>query len=150
MIKNKYKNVLFITALILPGGSQGQSLNAERAHYNYMMFCQGCHSPDASGSEGHVPKIKDTIGHFLKIEDGREYLVRVPGSANAAITDKELTELLNWMILEFAGDSLPENFRAYEISEVAALRTRPLNEVNNHRLELMKRIVALEEIAELK
>ncbi|NKB38522.1 MAG: hypothetical protein GKR93_15410 [Gammaproteobacteria bacterium] len=61
---------------------------------NYTLNCQGCHLPDASGSPGLVPKIKDFVGNFLHVEGGREFIVQVPGSANAPINDQELTDVL--------------------------------------------------------
>lgn len=119
-------------------------IDERRARFNYMMFCQGCHQPDASGSDkAHVPQIRGFVGHFLKIDGGREFLVRVPGSAYAAVDDQQLAELLNWMILEFSGKSMPEHFIPYTGDEVGRLRDQPLNEVDNARSRLVERILSL-------
>lgn len=117
-----------------------QPLDEQRAQFNYQVFCRGCHLPDASGVAGRVPRIKDYIGNFLKVEGGREFLVRVPGAANAALDDKQLAELLNWMIVEFAGTSLPDKYQPYTAVEVGKLRRRPLNDVTTLRAELVKEI----------
>ena len=117
-----------------------QPLDEQRAQFNYQVFCRGCHLPDASGVAGRVPRIKDYIGNFLKVEGGREFLVRVPGAANAALDDKQLAELLNWMIVEFAGTSLPDKYQPYTAAEVGKLRSRPLNDVTTLRAELVKEI----------
>ena len=69
--------------------------NADRARVNYMLNCQGCHGPDGAGTEdGVVPVMKNFVGHFLQTQAGREFLVRVPGSANAALSHGELAEVL--------------------------------------------------------
>ena len=61
-------------------------INEQRAQFNYQMFCQGCHTPDGAGAVT-VPRMKDHVGYFLEIPEGREYLVRVPGSATSALND---------------------------------------------------------------
>ena len=101
----------------------------------------GCHTPDGVGSR-YVPKIKGHIGYFLQTQAGREYLVRVPGSANAALNDQQLAELLNWTILEFGEGSVPDAFRPYTADEVGALRQQPLMEVLKYREQLISALDA--------
>lgn len=105
-----------------------------------MMFCQGCHQPDGMGTDDDIPEIKDYIGYFLNVDKGREFLVRVPGSANAPINDEQLAELLNWIMHNFSGPSLPENFQSYTAEEVGKLRKQPLIEVTRHRAALVEKI----------
>ncbi len=107
-------------------------INAARAKFNYQMLCQGCHIPSGEGGAG-VPNMKDQVGYFLHLPAGREYLVRVPGSANSALNDERLTELLNWGLLEFGGDSLAADWQPYSVAEVSAARQQPLYEVLEHR-----------------
>lgn len=118
-----------------------QEINPERAHFNYQLFCQGCHAPDGMGANA-VPRLKGHIGIFLRSQPGREYLVRVPGSATSALDDAKLAEVLNWIILEFAGDSVSEPFELYSAQEVATLRQNPLNEVDRYREQLLAEIAA--------
>jgi mono/diheme cytochrome c family protein len=110
--------------------------NPVRAKFDYQLLCQGCHTPDGSGATG-VPQLRGVLGYFLGSEEGRAYLVRVPGSANAALTDARLAEVLNWMLLAFGEDSLPAQWRAYAAEEVARYRAEPLFEVEEHRLKLL-------------
>ena len=128
-----------LLGIVLSAGSYGlsaETINGVRAKFNYQMFCMGCHTPDGAGSE-YVPKIKGYIGYFLKTRPGREYLVRVPGSANSTLDDEQLAELLNWTILEFGESSVPEVFPYYTADEVGALRKQPLMEVFNYRKQLI-------------
>lgn len=77
--------------------------------------------------------MKDQVGYFLHLPAGREYLVRVPGSANSALNDERLTELLNWTLLEFGGRSLAADWQPYTTADVTAARQQPLYEVIEHR-----------------
>jgi len=132
--------MLCLSLWLVSGLAAGQGLDRQRAHYNYLVYCRGCHLPDAEGSAGKVPRIKDYIGNFLGVEGGRDFLVRVPGAANAAIDDEQLAELLNWIIEEFAGTSLPTNFQPYTAAEVGRLRHSPLNDVTAVRAALVDEI----------
>lgn len=114
-------------------------INTDRAKFNYQMLCQGCHTPDGTGGKS-VPKIKDFIGYFLQKEIAREYLVKVPGSANSSLNDAQLAEVLNWMIIEFGGESVPKNMQYFTTNEVATLRQQPLFEVVEYRKMLIKQL----------
>ena len=133
--------MLLSLMVILYMGIHSDSINAteinfDRAKFNYQMSCQGCHTIDGTGGKD-TPKIKDFIGKFLTTQQGREYLVRVPGSANSTLEDTQLAEVLNWIIIEMGGDSVPQNMQYYTASEVAQLRKNPLFEVTEYRKQLI-------------
>ncbi len=96
--------------------------NPQKAALNWMVNCQGCHGADANGSPNGAPPMPGVIGKFLQVDGGREYLARVPGVAISPIPDGELADLLNWMLLRFACDDLPADFKPYDAAEVSALR----------------------------
>ncbi|MGI9261665.1 MAG: c-type cytochrome [Woeseiaceae bacterium] len=96
-----------------------------RAQVNYMLHCQGCHLPEAEGFAGKVPPMKDFVGFFLHSEAGRDFLIRVPGVAHAALSHTEVAELMNWLLQSFSEDQLPEPFVPYTRDEVAVLRDDP-------------------------
>ena len=122
--------------------ADGATINADRARINYMLNCQGCHLPAGEGV-GDIPQMKNFVGNFLKVPGGRAFLVQVPGSANAALDDAALAELLNWMLLEISADQLPEDFKPYSAAEVGEYRTMPLSDVNAVRLPLIQKIALL-------
>ena len=93
-----------------------------RARINYMVHCQGCHLPEAVGFVGKVPRMKDFVGYFLHSRAGREFVIRVPGVATASLPDDELTEMMNWLLLTYSADQLPQPFVPFSTEEVAALR----------------------------
>jgi len=128
----------------LAGADLAGVANQSRARINYMLNCQGCHGPDAQGSESaNVPRMKDFVGSFLRVPGGREFLVQVPGSANASITDAELAELLNWMIPSVSANQMPAHFEPYTTEEITALRYSPEEDVMGRRAELVRAIDAL-------
>ena len=133
---------LLIFTLCTGIAAQATEINEARARYHYQMFCQGCHTPDGSGA-AVVPALRNSIGTFLRSTEGREFLVRVPGSATSKLGDAELAEVLNWCIEQFAGSSLPQQgYTAYSAAEVARLRVDPLQEINETRARLLEQIAA--------
>ncbi len=138
------KYLIVLLAWLVPACAGAGEINRERAHFNYQMFCQGCHAPGGASVDQKVPRMKDHVGTFLATEAGREFLVRVPGSATSALDDEQLAEVLNWIVLEFAGDSLTVPFAYYTAAEVSALRRHPLNEVEQHRALLLADIAGAE------
>ncbi len=96
-----------------------------RAQTNYAMNCQGCHRATAEGLAGSVPAMRNFVARFLSVDGGRDYLIRVPGMANAALSDEELAELANWVLGTFDPAHLPADFTPYTPEEVGRLRRQP-------------------------
>ncbi len=136
--------VAIVVAMFSLAGESIAEVNAARATYNYQMFCQGCHTPDGSGGR-NVPMLKDSIGTFLKSQEGREYLIRVPGAANSPLSDAQLAELMNWNIERFGGPSIPEQWQHYTAEEVAEYRQQPLLEVIEYRKKVLAPLTAKDE-----
>lgn len=98
----------------------------QRAWQDWTLNCQGCHRPDGSGSAATTPRIAGTVGKFLSVPGGRDYLVRVPGVATSPLSDAELSEVVNWMLWRFDAAHVPAGFLPYTPAEVGTLRRRPL------------------------
>jgi mono/diheme cytochrome c family protein len=123
---------LFLLLLTVSTGVFAQNatqIDAARAQSNYMLNCQGCHLADGSGLPGSVPSMDDFVGSFLAVPGGREFLVQVPGSANAPLSDLELAELLNWILTTMSAKQLAADFQYYTEAEVRQLRTHTLIDV---------------------
>ena len=140
---------LFITLLgcVYPltgnAGSMDHVDNPARARINYMLNCQGCHGPSGAGTaDGTVPGLDGFMARFLSVPGGREFLVQVPGSANAALDDAALAEVLNWMLATFDPAHLPDDFAGYAGQEVGALRASPLTDVVPVRARLVGTMAA--------
>ncbi len=97
---------------------------------------------DGSGNNAPgIPNLRGSIGHFLKVEGGREYLVQVPGASQSPLSDQETADLLNWMLKEFSGKELPERPKDYSADEVKQLRRRPPPDVPKRRSEVTDRLL---------
>ena len=120
----------------------GETANDQRARIDYMLNCQGCHLPNGEGA-GDVPRMLGFVGNFLKVPGGREFLVQVPGSANAPLDDARLAELLNWMLDEISPGQVPAGFRPYTADEVGEYRAVPLHDVLKTRADLIQKIALL-------
>lgn len=103
---------------------------------NYMLHCQGCHLPDGSGKPGKVPDMRGLLGRFALIPEGRDYIGRVPGAANAHLTDAQLARVLNWLIPEMSPE-VAADFKPYSPEEVGRLRRNRLQEVRSARDRLL-------------
>jgi hypothetical protein len=91
--------------------------------FDFVLNCSGCHGLDARGS-ATVPSLVGS-GALLATREGRNYLIRVPGVAQAPLSDDRLAKLMNWMLVEVAGAPALEPFTA---DEVAQLRKEPLRD----------------------
>ena len=66
--------------------------------------------------------------------------MQVPGAANAPINDRELADVMDWLLRNFSGEQLPENFVPYSSDEVGKLRKEPMIDIISRRATLIKRI----------
>ena len=114
--------------------------NPQRAWQHWTLNCQGCHRPDGTGSAGTTPSLAGTVARFLSVPGGREYLERVPGVATSALSNADLSELMNWMLWRFDKPHMPANFQPFTAAEIGRLRTAPLRlEASQMRAELLKK-----------
>jgi mono/diheme cytochrome c family protein len=135
------KPVLFMALGLLAGPLWASDTGSPRM--NYMLHCSGCHGQDAAGSPGAgVPSMRGAIGHFFKVEGGREFLIQVPGTSQSSLNDAQTAELMNWMLKTFSKDEIPAATPAYSKQEVAQLRSAPLIEVAAEREAIIKRLQA--------
>ncbi len=111
---------------------------------NYELQCMGCHLADGTGESGRVPSVRSTLVPFSMIPEGREFVLRVPGVAQSALTDADIAAVLNWMARQLSDTALPAGFRDYDAGQVHALRGRPLAQVSQARQKLLERIERIE------
>lgn len=109
---------------------------------DYLLHCSGCHMPDGSGLPPVVPTLVGTLGVMIRTEEGRGYVVRVPGSAQSPLSDDALADVINWLLLEFNRHTLPEEFRPLDGAEVGIARRQVLADPVKLRNELWPNIDA--------
>jgi mono/diheme cytochrome c family protein len=108
---------------------------------NYLLACRGCHLDDGRGVPPDVPSLRNTLGQFAASPPGRNYLIRVPGVARSRLNDDELADVINWVLTEFNGDSLPAGFTPISPREVAAARPQSLPDPALYRRRLLEGLV---------
>jgi hypothetical protein len=117
--------------------------NGQSAEMNYLRYCSGCHGEDGAGrpSKG-VPNMRGVLGHFLRVEGGREFIVRVPGVSYTPLADADVAALMNWLLAGIAAPSLPPGSAPYTTEEVARLRSTRMADIPGTRAGLVKRLQA--------
>jgi cytochrome c553 len=124
-----------VLAAALPARAQTDD---ERRRLDYALHCEGCHLVDGRGLPGAVPPLTGSVALLASRPGGREYLVRVPGVAQAALSDAALAALLDWVIAKFAAGAAPPGFAPYTADEVGRWRRHPLVDVAAARSALFE------------
>ena len=124
----------------------------------FVSHCAVCHRPDGYGVAGVYPPLAGSIGSYVRLAQGREYLVHVvsfgmmgPISSRAQtydgfmqpwtqFSDDEVAQVLNYVLMDFNAKLLPKGFRPLTAGEVKRDRAANLSffEVHNQRDVLMK------------
>ena len=102
------------------------SSTAEAGSYeehDYLLNCSGCHRMDGTGSNV-VPSFRG-LRELAGKPGAREYWIRVPGAAQAPLSDERLAAMMNWLIERFTGTA-PKPL--YTADEVGRLRAQPLRD----------------------
>lgn len=108
---------------------------------NYIQYCAGCHQMDGSGTPANgVPSIRGSAGHFLRLPEGRAYLVQVPGVSQSILSDRRVAELLNWMLDAMCKAEQPSDFQPYTAAEVQRLRESKLGDVLGARRAIVEQL----------
>jgi mono/diheme cytochrome c family protein len=128
-------SVAFAALLATVAAARAYAPNVE-----YALNCQGCHRADGAGTPGSVPPLAGSVARFLAVPGGREYLVQVPGVAQAPLDDVVLAAVVNWMLDRFDKAHLPAGFVPYGAEEIGRLRAHPLTDVEGTRRRLLDAI----------
>ena len=105
---------------------------------HWQLHCMGCHLQDGAGDSGRVPSLRDTLVPFGSMDDGRRFMIQVPGVAQSTLTDAEIAELLNWMVQQLSAVPAPADFRPFTTAEVSAARGAPPAAVKEERTRLLR------------
>jgi mono/diheme cytochrome c family protein len=114
-----------MAAALVSAAASGRAERVDEAglaRHDYILNCSGCHRSDGRGVPGAVPSFAE-LGAILCASGGREYVLRVPGVANAPVDDRRLAKLLDYVAIELAGIENPQRF---DEAEVARYRRVPL------------------------
>jgi hypothetical protein len=113
---------------------------------NYLLFCAGCHGLNATGVPHKVPALTKTLPLFIGSEEGRDFLLRVPGVANSALSDQGLAAVLNWLIATL--DTPTAHWDDFVADDVRRARQTPLMSVAESRRQIVSHLRLSKEIAD--
>lgn len=106
-------------------------------HADYLLYCRGCHLHTGDAvPDANIPSLHE-LAPLLESAEGREYLIRVPGVSQTAMSDEKVAAVLNWVLAEFNADTLPENFEPYTADEVGRARDKVLIDPLKAREEIL-------------
>ena len=108
------------------------------AQQHWVLNCMGCHTSGAVGVPGKIPPLANSLGYFEHLTVGREYVMRVPGASNSGLSDQELADVLNWLLLSMNRSALPTDFKPYTAAEIAAHRRPAFTDVATVRAGLVR------------
>jgi hypothetical protein len=118
-------------AVVLLAASTARADSYEE--HDYILNCSGCHRMDGTGSRvvpsfHNMPQLSGKPG-------AREYWIRVPGAAQAPVSNERLAALMNWLLMRFTGKT-PEP--PYTAKEVGELRSKPFRDPIARRKEILE------------
>ncbi len=125
--------ILFAPPSALAGEKNGGGGRPDAAE-DYLLHCSACHTGSGAGVPDLVPSLLE-LAPLLEHARGREYLVRVPGVAQAPLSDARIARLLNW-VLENYSNLRPEP--PFDAAEVASFRSAPLRDPVGFRAGLTR------------
>ncbi len=101
--------------------------------HDYILNCAGCHRIDGSGSSTvpALPNMRDLAGN----PEARTYWIRIPGAAQAPLSNARLAALMNWLVERFTGTAPAPRYTA---EEVGRLRRKPLRDPLARREKILR------------
>ncbi len=123
--------------VLLAGALASPAVFAEEPRIAYWLHCSGCHRLDGSSAPPEIPSLIDEPGRIAGLPGGRQYLMRIPGVAQAGLEDGKLAEVLNFMLETFSPTTTPNDFRPFTGEEVALARRQVLIDPLRTRAELI-------------
>jgi mono/diheme cytochrome c family protein len=145
---------LLVVALNGVAGASGSSV--------FNANCAACHQLSGEGVPGVYPPLKDAVGNYVRVPEGRAYLAHVVSfgmtgviasqgktysgfmQAWTQLGDADVADVLNYILLELNASRLPKGFVPFTPGEVKTLRAQrlTLQAVRSEREALMKTLAA--------
>jgi uncharacterized protein YbaR (Trm112 family) len=103
------------------------------------LYCAAC-AVEYPVEKG-IPRFTDQVGHFLRLPEGRAFVMQVPGLLGVRLPDERAAAVTNWMIREFAGPSLPADFVPYSAAEARRHRESRPADIIGRRDEIYRTLL---------
>lgn len=96
----------------------------------------------AGSVKGGIPDFRNYVASFSYLPQGRQYVMQVPGVLISRLDDTNIATVMNYVMTQFGGTSLQQNFQPFSASEVATLRQNSITDVVKFRRDLVKTMQA--------
>ncbi len=107
----------------------------------FLLRCSGCHNANGSGSlGGGVPQLEGYLGPMANDYEGRVYIAHVPGVVSARLNDKQLVDVLNYLIDEWGEDPQGDRPPHFTVEELQTLKSVPVNNIVEYRRAVVARL----------
>ena len=98
---------------------------------------------DGTGSaNGGIPDFRGLVGAFAGDDDGRTYVMHVPGVVGSGLSDAEIAGVMNYVFETWGEKSLPAPYVPFTPDEVTARRARPVDDVVAFRRDVVEKLSA--------
>lgn len=104
----------------------------------YKLHCEGCHMADGAGHKGFVPSFVGQIGSFTHSPEGRKFIIQVPGVSQSELSNREIADLMNWLLVAYDPDGLSSDFTPYDEREVEGWRNNPISDTAQLRRTILQ------------
>ena len=109
----------------------------------YLIHCSGCHRADGSGSlRGGIPDLRGYVGSFGRVDDGRTYLMHVPGVVGSGLDNADIAAVMNYIFERWAEAPASDPVPLFTAAEVARLRKRSVPDVVKARRHVVHELKA--------
>ncbi|WP_336268517.1 c-type cytochrome [Vreelandella arctica] len=124
-----------------------QNLKSGRSpHVNYSLHCAGCHGQNGTGVEhAGIPPFPGFINRFFEDEEGRLYLMHVPGVVGAGMPNNDIASVMNYLVdrwgqadqkVNYFTEEEVDNLRSQEVADVVELRRSITQRLASEGVEL--------------
>lgn len=136
----KYAAGAIAMCLWLPGAAMSGT-TSRSASVNFVLHCSGCHALDGTGNgQGDIPDFRNSVGAFARDDDGRTYLVHVPGVVNSGLSSAEIAAVMNFVLMKWGDSSRDGAVSPFTVEEVTKRLAMPVPDIVGLRRQIVSRL----------
>ena len=97
---------------------------------DFLLHCSGCHGQAGAGTpDGGIPDFRGYVSSFMLSPEGQEYNLHVPGVTSAGLSDKEIAEVMNYVMQRWGLPSHLKQAPLFTKEEVANRAQKTISDV---------------------
>src|SRR5690606_4068351 len=109
------------------------------ANTNYILRCAGCHGVSGMGTaNAGVPPFPQSVGHIAALDEGRTYMLHVPGVISSSLTNQQIADVLNYIVDRWSDEPVEH----FTLAEVERRRAEKLPDIVVARRAIVDTLLA--------